>query len=102
MITHDNPLPNAMRDVPAEQPGDATCRAWAVIEGGQINVRSISDTERAAKINFLCIDRGMLATIFANDGIIERAWNELRRGAVCQQVSVSLTVSRESDGPAQP
>lgn len=85
------PLPEKMRDVPAAVPVEeaAIVSAWAVVEGGEINVRSISDTMTAAKISFLCTDRGMLATIFANDGIIERAWNEHRRGAVCQRVTVT-------------
>lgn len=43
-------------------------------ENGTINVRTVSPTRRAAIVNWLCTERGMLATHIATDSSIEAAW----------------------------
>jgi hypothetical protein len=64
--------------------------AWAVIDAkGEIVVRTISDTRRAAIINWLCVEAGVLATQFAFDAQIEMMWEKLRGKAVAELVTVS-------------
>lgn len=60
---------------------DNSTQGWAVVDGHQrVLVRTVSDTRRAAIINWLCTEAGMMATRFAFDRQIEDAW-QAKRGA---------------------
>jgi hypothetical protein len=64
---------------------------WAVIDrNGNVDMRTVSDTRRAATVNWLCARCGMLATVFTSDDEIEREWQVRSRecGAGVRQVSV--------------
>jgi hypothetical protein len=63
--------------------------AWAIIDAdGNICVRSISDTRRAAIVNWLCTDRGVLATVLADDLMIEKSWQKLKGKSEAELVTV--------------
>ena len=48
---------------------------WAVIDGqGVLNVRTVSPTRRAAIVNWLLTDKGLMAFDVATDEQIERQW----------------------------
>lgn len=52
-----------------------TVEGWAVIgRTGGISVRTVSPTRRAAIVNWLLTDKGLLATDVATDEQIERQW----------------------------
>ena len=48
---------------------------YAVIENGVISVRSVSETRRAAMVNFLATDRAFLAPNSMEDKAIETIWD---------------------------
>jgi hypothetical protein len=63
--------------------------AWAVVEGGKINIRSVSPTRRAAIVNWLCTEVKMLALNTATDVDIERVWEANKGSAEATKVVVA-------------
>lgn len=63
--------------------------AWAVVDNGGINVRSVSPTRRAALVNWLVTERQLQATIFATDDDIERMWQANKGDALVSEVAVT-------------
>jgi len=63
--------------------------AWAVIDNGGINIRSVSPTRRAALVNWLVVERQLQATIFATDDDIERMWEANKGDAAATKVAVT-------------
>lgn len=63
---------------------------WAVVDGGKINVRTVSDTRRAAIINWLVVDRHLAVAINLTDEEIELLWYENgRRGVEVDYVTIN-------------
>ena len=63
---------------------------YAIKQYGEIDVRTVSPTERAAKVNWLVVDRKMLVTNSARDDQIERAWEHLSKEAFAECVRVKI------------
>lgn len=65
---------------------------WAIMDSrGRILIRTVSDTRRAAIINWLCTEAGLMATRFAFDEQIEQAWTAKRGNAEAVAVTVALS-----------
>ena len=62
---------------------------YAVIHGGQINVATVSPSEIAAKINWLCAERGVLTLAAVTNEQIERAWEAKRDTARVEPVVIT-------------
>ncbi|MBY0559903.1 hypothetical protein [Hyphomicrobium sp.] len=62
--------------------------AYAIVENGEINVRSVSPTRRGAILNFMCTERRFLATNDIEDVEIELCWRELKGKAEVEQVRI--------------
>lgn len=68
--------------------------AWAVIdEHGNVNVRSVSQTRRAATVNWLCTDCRMVATVWTSDDEIEGEWQRLAKERRVRVGAVSVVLS---------
>ena len=67
-------------------------KGWAVIEYGEINVRSISPTRRAAIVNWLCTEASAVLSNAATDIEIEELWATKRGTAVVGKVMISRVV----------
>jgi len=67
-------------------------RGWAVIDGGKINVCTVSDTRRAAIVNWLIVQKCVMVLASTTDEEIERLWWE-NRGTTAE-VSV-VVIDRE-------
>jgi hypothetical protein len=63
--------------------------AWAVIDGGKIKVKTVSDTRRAAMVNWLVTEREIYITANMSDEQIERLWFRHRQGAEIEYVTVT-------------
>ena len=66
---------------------------WAVTENGTLKIRTVSDTRRAAIVNFLCTERHVLVLDDATDRQIEDKWQELRGKAEVLAVTVAATLN---------
>lgn len=55
---------------------------WAVIDNGDIKVRTVSDTRRAAIVNWLVTERSQFIYGSDSDEHIERLWWRLRTDEV--------------------
>jgi hypothetical protein len=63
---------------------------WAVVaSGAKIYVRSVSDTRRAAIINWLVTEKKQSITIFHGDEQIEAMWKHWGQYVDCRQVTIS-------------
>ena len=62
---------------------------YAVIFDGKINVRTISDTRRAAIVNWLVVHGGCPILANTTDDEIEQLWANHRGGAVVSMVTIS-------------
>lgn len=62
---------------------------YAVVENGEINVRSVSPTRRAAMVNFLLTDRATMILNSMADPEIETIWDAKHRGAVIVPVKIT-------------
>lgn len=67
---------------------------WAVIEKGAIKVRTVSDTRRAAMVNFLITERNTMIYSSATDEQIERMWFQCRGEADIEMVTITRTHSK--------
>jgi methyl coenzyme M reductase beta subunit len=63
-------------------------RGYAVIEQGQIDIRSVSPTRRAAIVNWLVTAKRLVATHNTTDEQIERAWQAHKGGAEAVIVTI--------------
>jgi hypothetical protein len=66
----------------------AKAHGWAVLDDGQINVRTVSDTRRAALVNWLVTERNILILAQTSDEAIEALWHEACGDAICSTVSI--------------
>lgn len=65
---------------------------WAVVSGsGQIDVRTVCETRRAALVNWLVVHKKLSITVFDSDDDIERWWHHHSGQATCTTVTVALT-----------
>lgn len=67
---------------------------WAVVSKGKILVKTISDTRRAAIVNWMVTERSVLVRASWDDDTIERIWHESNRGdtqTICTTVSIELS-----------
>ena len=78
----------------AEPRGEVS--GWAVANDGAILIRTVSDTRRAALVNWLCTEGGWMALWNSTDAEIERAWRN-RRG-VAEVVPVTVLPATEGSG----
>ena len=62
---------------------------WAVIENGEINVRSVSPTRRAAIVNFIATDRGVMHRARHTDALIEDVWQKLKGDADVFEIRIT-------------
>lgn len=67
-------------------PGLAEAYGWAVIENGTINIRTVSDTRRAALVNWLIAEKRLMALNTATDDQIEAMWHANCDGAICTTI----------------
>lgn len=65
---------------------------WAAIENGRILVRTVSDTKRAAMVNFLVTERNTFIYSETTDEEIERMWHRYKQGAEIDYVTISQGV----------
>lgn len=65
---------------------------FAIVHGGKINVATVSHSEIAAKMNWLCTERGVLALATTTNEQIERVW-EMKRDTA-RVVPVVITTER--------
>ncbi len=70
-------------------------KGWAVVDGGSIKVKTVSDTRRAAIVNFLITERALMVKSNDDDQYIERAWVELRRDALVLPVTIEVKTVEE-------
>ncbi len=66
---------------------------WAVVSKGKILVRTVSDTRRAAIVNWLVTERQILVMASWTDEDIERMWHSSNRGdtqTICTTVSIQV------------
>lgn len=52
---------------------------WAVKDNGQINIKTVSDTMRAAVINWLVVERSIQVSVLHTDTQIVSMW-QLNKG----------------------
>lgn len=63
---------------------------WAVVaSGARIFVRSISETRRAAIVNWLVTEKHQFITNFHDDDDIEEMWKHFGAYVDCRQVSIT-------------
>lgn len=74
--------------------------AWAVVQHGEINIKTVSPSRRAAIVNWLHVEQGIMCTVLADDLQIERAWKQLSApsGAKVHQVIVVADAGGTADG----
>ena len=70
----------------------ATAKGWAVVDANGINVRTISNTRRAAIVNWLLVDKQIMATRIASDQDIEAAWEQHHGEAYAIEVIITAVV----------
>lgn len=66
-----------------------TVYGWAVVDDKGIRIRTVSDTRRAAVINYLMAECGVLVLNSMSDAHVERLWFLHRNGAEAELVTVS-------------
>lgn len=67
---------------------------WAVVSKGKILVKTISDTRRAAIVNWLVTEARVLVLATWTDEDIENNWHQANRGdtqTICTTVSIELS-----------
>jgi hypothetical protein len=62
--------------------------AWAVIDDDAIKVRTVSDTQRAAMVNWLVTECGCMIYSYITDEQIEHLWLQKRRQATVEIVTI--------------
>ncbi len=64
-------------------------KAYAVVSDDKINVLTVSDTRRAAIVNWLVVDRGCLILRTDTDEQIEHLWEQEQGDASVAAVEIS-------------
>lgn len=64
---------------------------FAAIDGGQINIKTVSDTRRAAMINWLVTERNVMIYNAMTDEHVERLWFHFRGTADIEYVTITRT-----------
>ena len=64
---------------------------YAILEHGEIKIRTVSDTRRAAIVNWLCAERHLLTLAVASDQSLEEMWQHNRGTAEAVRVVVQLS-----------
>jgi hypothetical protein len=68
---------------------------WAVIEFNKIKIRTVSDTRRAAIVNFLVTERRVMILNDMTDEFIERMWSDYAgKDAEVSFVTITSGVAR--------
>lgn len=68
----------------------AEASGWAVISNtGNIFVKSVSDTRRAAIVNWLVVEHYVPIGSHHRDADIERMWEHFGSRSVCKEVKIS-------------
>lgn len=62
---------------------------WAAIVSGRILVNTVSDTRRAAIVNYLVTKGGIVITNAWSDDDIERCWTHWGAHAQCREVCIT-------------
>lgn len=70
---------------------------WAVVEKGEINVRSVSPHRRGAIVNFLLTDRKVVTLNMASDEAIENEWVRSRDTAEVKAVVIHVSGERQEE-----
>jgi len=99
-----NTIRDWLKSLPSFDPAQQVQRdviGWAAVEDGKIKVRSISDTRRAAIVNFLITDRQLMIRNSTSDAEIERLWFLHRGQADVEMVTITATLG-DHPQPAQP
>ena len=63
---------------------------YAIVHNGEVIVKTISPTERAAKVNWLVVEFGLAVTRWATDRSIENAWLNHKGSAECRRVQIEV------------
>lgn len=63
-------------------------QGWAVADPDGINIKTVSETRRAAIVNWLVVEKGALVTREASDEDIENAWRHLCGPSEVMEVTV--------------
>lgn len=64
--------------------------AYAIVDRGAAIINTISDTERAAKVNWLVVSCGVTVRAYATDRSIENAWLNHKGSAECRRVKIEV------------
>lgn len=64
--------------------------AYAIVDRGAAIINTISDTPRAAKVNWLVVERGIVVRKYATDRSIENAWQNEKGSAECRRVKIEV------------
>jgi hypothetical protein len=72
----------------------ATAQGWAIALDGQINIRTVSDTPRAAVVNWLVTEANQPIWASMTDDDIQHIWDKLRGSCVIVKVLVMAPESR--------
>ena len=68
-------------------------KGWAVIDAaGKIFVKTVSDTRRAAIINYLMVEKQVSITALHTDEDIESLWAHFGKHVLCTTVLISRQV----------
>lgn len=74
---------------------DRAITGWAVVEGDLIRIRTVSDTQRAAMVNWLVAEKGIFVHANMGDDAIERLFHRHKFGAMVQKVTVVRAVGED-------
>jgi hypothetical protein len=74
--------------------------AWAVVDGGEINLQSISGTPRGAMMTWLVATKGHPIDTYATDPVVLAEFGRWRSTAKLQRVTIVLQSSLATDDPA--
>lgn len=68
---------------------ERTIAGWAVVEGDLIRIRTVSDTQRAAMVNWLVAERGIYVHANMGDHAIELLFHRHKFDARVEAVTVA-------------
>ncbi len=92
----DQPQPYAAEHKLAlVQDAVSTSHGWAVLTNEGIDMRTVSDTRRAAIVNWLAVSASILMLAWMNDEYIEKLWQEHRGNVRAIPVKVQSAVAFE-------
>lgn len=65
-----------------------SANGWAIVDSTGINVRTVSDTRRAAVVNWLVVEKGVGVYNSTSDEQIELVWTQLRGASEVMEVTI--------------